>query len=152
MVHLVVVKAQRPLSSSRIAVSLDVSKDQLSKVLQRLVKEGLLTSRRGPKGGFSITVSPDQVTLLRIVEAIDGSLAARAAQNMVRSLSGGEQILRTLQRSLGEKVRNKLLETRLADLIQREANIPPARAEDHLSAPSGEEPTATHRFNGEKQP
>jgi DNA-binding IscR family transcriptional regulator len=51
MVHLVVVKARRPLSSSRIAASLDVSKDQLSKVLQRLVEEGLLTSRRGPRGG-----------------------------------------------------------------------------------------------------
>jgi Rrf2 family protein len=46
----------------------------LSKVLQRLVSAGLVSSRRGAGGGFSLRALPERVTLLAVVEAVEGPL------------------------------------------------------------------------------
>ena len=46
----------------------------LSKVLQRMVAQGLMTSRRGGGGGFELAKAPDQISVLNVVEAIDGPM------------------------------------------------------------------------------
>jgi Rrf2 family protein len=44
----------------------------LGKVLQELVRKGLLESRRGPGGGFRLARNPELITLRDVVAAIDG--------------------------------------------------------------------------------
>jgi Rrf2 family protein len=44
----------------------------LSKVVQRLVHAGMVSSHRGTRGGFSMRVSGEEVTLLDVIEAIEG--------------------------------------------------------------------------------
>jgi Rrf2 family protein len=44
------------------------------KILQRLVGAHLVVSHRGFEGGFELARPADQITLLDIVEALDGSL------------------------------------------------------------------------------
>ncbi len=61
-----------PISSREIATRFEISEAHLAKVLQRLVKVGLLRSVRGPKGGFVLTREPGSVTLLEIFESIEG--------------------------------------------------------------------------------
>ena len=63
-----------PISCRAIATELGGSEAHLSKVLQRLVKVGLLASVRGPKGGFSLTREPGEVMLLEVFEAIEGPI------------------------------------------------------------------------------
>jgi len=46
----------------------------LAKILQRLSREGILQSRRGPIGGFAFRLPPDKVDLLKIIRAIDGGI------------------------------------------------------------------------------
>jgi Rrf2 family protein len=46
--------------------------DFLSKVLQRLVAARLITSHRGSGGGFELAVPADDISLLRLIEAVDG--------------------------------------------------------------------------------
>ncbi len=43
----------------------------LSKIFQCLARCGILESKRGPSGGFSLTKSADRVSLFEIVEAVD---------------------------------------------------------------------------------
>ncbi|MBV6645050.1 MAG: Rrf2 family transcriptional regulator [Cyclobacteriaceae bacterium] len=56
-----------------------ISEDQgvplhfLSKVLQQLVKSNILISIKGPGGGFSLKTPSDKLTLLKVVQAIDGT-------------------------------------------------------------------------------
>lgn len=42
------------------------------KVFQTLVQEGLLKAVRGPGGGYILTKSPDEISLLEIIKAVDG--------------------------------------------------------------------------------
>ncbi len=62
------------LTCRAIATEFRVSEAHLSKVLQRLVKAGLLVSARGPKGGFSLARDPASVSLIEVFEAIEGPI------------------------------------------------------------------------------
>lgn len=50
------------------------SRFHISKVMQKLVKDGFLGSHRGPAGGFFLAKEPERITLLNIYEAIEGKL------------------------------------------------------------------------------
>ena len=60
------------LQTKEIANGLNCSIDHLSKVLQRLRKGGLVISARGPKGGSKLAKKPSAITLLDIIELIEG--------------------------------------------------------------------------------
>ena len=65
----------RPLPVKQAVGVLGVSENHLAKVLQRLGRAGLVTSTRGPKGGFLLARAPDQVNLFEIYEALEGPLS-----------------------------------------------------------------------------
>lgn len=44
----------------------------LSKILQQLVKAKILSSVKGPNGGFTLRISPHKLRLIKVVETIDG--------------------------------------------------------------------------------
>jgi Rrf2 family iron-sulfur cluster assembly transcriptional regulator len=47
----------------------------LSKIFQRLVRSGLIRSRRGFRGGFLLARPASQITLREVVEALQGPIA-----------------------------------------------------------------------------
>ncbi len=62
------------VSVSYIAEDLQGSLAHLQKVLQRLVKAGIVTSTRGPKGGYLLAIKAEDIKLLDIFEAIEGKM------------------------------------------------------------------------------
>ena len=64
--------AARPRDTAAMAKQIDSSVHHLSKVMQRLQRGGLVTSIRGPKGGFRLAVNPAKVTLLEVYTAVEG--------------------------------------------------------------------------------
>jgi Rrf2 family protein len=69
-----IARSENGINAVRIAEISGFSKNHISKVLQRLVKNGLLKSVRGPMGGFSMKQPPESISLLSIYEAIEGNL------------------------------------------------------------------------------
>jgi len=55
----------------RVAETLGVPRNYLSKILHALAKEGILDSTRGPQGGFRLALPADEVPLARIIEPFD---------------------------------------------------------------------------------
>ncbi len=45
----------------------------LGKILQDLTYKGLLTSQKGPTGGFALAMPASDITLFHIIDAVDGS-------------------------------------------------------------------------------
>ncbi len=61
----------KPHITRAIAETTKVPGDYLSKVMQTLVKAGFVTSRRGARGGFTLSRPADEITILDIVNAVD---------------------------------------------------------------------------------
>jgi Rrf2 family iron-sulfur cluster assembly transcriptional regulator len=62
----------RQLKAAELAEALDASSGFVPQVVGPLVKAGWVRSDPGPAGGYSLVVSPAEVSVLEIVEAIDG--------------------------------------------------------------------------------
>ncbi|MBS4060063.1 MAG: Rrf2 family transcriptional regulator [Bacteroidetes bacterium] len=71
---IIVAKNDNKANVVQIADLTKSSKHHVAKIFQRLVKDGLLDSHRGPSGGFSLRKSPSEITLLEIYESIEGRI------------------------------------------------------------------------------
>jgi Rrf2 family protein len=56
----------------KISSDLGLPTPFLAKILQQLAKQKILNSSKGPHGGFSLLKDPRKITLLDIVNSIDG--------------------------------------------------------------------------------
>ncbi len=68
------VNEESAVSAGYMAERLGVSKHHLSKVLRDLVVAGLVTSVKGPKGGFCLTAKQQNTSFMQVLEAIDGKV------------------------------------------------------------------------------
>ncbi|MBT8236746.1 MAG: Rrf2 family transcriptional regulator [Bacteroidia bacterium] len=55
-----------------ISEAIAVPKAYIAKLLQELVRHNIISSERGPKGGFYLTEANRKVPMIKIVEMIDG--------------------------------------------------------------------------------
>ena len=60
------------VSTAQLADYFDLPAPYLAKQLKALVKSGVLAATTGPRGGYRLARSATQITLLEIVEAVDG--------------------------------------------------------------------------------
>jgi Rrf2 family protein len=56
-----------------ISEALNLPTPYLAKILQQLARQKVLRSVKGPNGGFSMLKDPRKVTILSIIEIIDGN-------------------------------------------------------------------------------
>ncbi|MGW0946192.1 RrF2 family transcriptional regulator [Streptomyces sp. NPDC002623] len=62
-----------PVGSGQLAEAHGLSASYLNKQLQQLARAGLVVSVPGPRGGFRLARPLEDITLLDVVEAIEGS-------------------------------------------------------------------------------
>jgi Rrf2 family protein len=62
----------KKIGIKEISEELNIPTPFLGKILQMLAKNKMLNSTKGPNGGFSLRRSANEITLLNIIEIIDG--------------------------------------------------------------------------------
>src|SRR6516165_12207374 len=78
MKHLAL-RGDRGSSSAReIAALYDIPIELMAKVLQRLVRRGLLASQQGTHGGYQLARLPTQISVADVIQAIDGPVTVTA--------------------------------------------------------------------------
>ncbi len=89
----------------------------LLEILHDLVKRGILRSTRGGGGGFALANTPENISLLQVVEAVDGPLPAGLPANshLPTELNGW---LRTSLVAICESTRLRLSQITLACLLR----------------------------------
>ncbi len=61
----------QPRTSEQLAKDTQVPAMYLSKIMQGLVRAGLINSQRGPGGGFTLVRGPEEITIWDVVQAVD---------------------------------------------------------------------------------
>ncbi|WP_372755179.1 Rrf2 family transcriptional regulator [Labilibaculum sp.] len=65
-------KEGNKIGIKKISEDLEIPTPFLGKILQSLARQKLLTSTKGPHGGFGMGKEPKEITLMNIVEIVDG--------------------------------------------------------------------------------
>lgn len=60
-----------PKTTAELAQMTQIPAGYLSKVMQGLIRAGLVESQRGLHGGFVLAISANELTVLRVVNAVD---------------------------------------------------------------------------------
>lgn len=115
---------------SEIAKRQDISPSFLAKIVPRLARAGLVRTSLGAAGGIALAAPPEEISLLQIIEAIDGPFALNLC-----SLNPAEcrhyancsvcQVWGKAQTHLNQT----LAQTRLSDLIRRQETQMAPRAD-----------------------
>src|SRR5436190_23579648 len=105
-------KQNRPVASHAIAQARGIPERFLLKVLKPLVSARVLASIKGPNGGYRLARSADEVTMLEIVEAVDGPLNGRGQP----SRDSLERRLETICGDVNERLRKHLEKVRIGEL------------------------------------
>ncbi len=66
-------KDQGLILSTDVAKKYNIPLEYLFKILQQLVRARILQSKRGPRGGFSMARPATKITMLEIIEALEGT-------------------------------------------------------------------------------
>ena len=74
IVHLATQPSDQVCLLSDIAAAVDVPQTFLAKIFQQFSKIGLVRSYRGTGGGFVLGRAPEKISLLEVVEAVEGSI------------------------------------------------------------------------------
>ncbi|MEV2269329.1 RrF2 family transcriptional regulator [Nonomuraea africana] len=118
-------------STTQLAQYYDLPAPYLAKQLKALVKAGVLAATTGPRGGFRLARPATSITLLQIVEAVDGTsppYECREIRQQGRGALPPEECHRTCilaakMAEAHEAWRSSLAGVTLADIL---ATLPPA--------------------------
>ena len=105
-------------SVEEISKAMFVPKTFLAKILQSLMKAGLVRSVRGVKGGFQLAKRPKDINLLDVIEAIQGPSAPNlcAVDKRMCQLSGGCTV-HPVWMKIKEMVEKELRKKTFAELL-----------------------------------
>ncbi len=112
------------MTTKQIATTMKVPKSYLSKVLQSLVRGGLVYSTRGLNGGFVLARASDQMTMLDIMNAVS---PIKRIESCPLDLDSHSSDLCPLHRRLDEAmahVQEAFAGTTLAELLSEENKCP----------------------------
>lgn len=71
-------REESSVSVSKLAELEDIPSVFLRKIMQRLQKSGLVTSRQGALGGYRLVVGPKDISVKDVVEAVQGPVVVNA--------------------------------------------------------------------------
>ncbi len=116
-----IAKSQIAINATDIAEITGSSKHHTSKVLQRLVKQGLLGSTRGPSGGFYLKQPAKEIQLIQILEALEGEIKINDCPVDNKVCPFGSCIMGSICCDIGETMLKYLKEHTLQYIVD---NIP----------------------------
>jgi len=114
----VLVLAQRggqgPVTLETICAQRDLPRQYLVKIFGSLNKAGIVTPVRGKRGGYMLARDPASITLLEVIEAVEGQITLNLCQHNPPKCDRTDCPLRPVWTELQDYVRTKLGSVTLA--------------------------------------
>ncbi|MGE7110340.1 Rrf2 family transcriptional regulator [Lysinibacillus sp. NPDC047702] len=105
----------KPMGVQQLAEMQDVSPTYLSKILTKLVKEGMINSVSGANGGYTLRHNWEAISFLDIIHAIEGksSLFDCCLYNDPKC------VIKEVMLSAEEKLENELRNRKISDFVKK---------------------------------
>lgn len=108
----------KSVASHVVAAAENIPERFLLKVLQPLVAIGVLRSIKGPNGGYRLARPAKQITLLEVVEAVDGPIRGAAPAVGKDGAAAFDKRLQGICEAVATLVRERLGKVTLAELAR----------------------------------
>ncbi|MDA9311311.1 Fe-S cluster assembly transcriptional regulator IscR, partial [Gammaproteobacteria bacterium] len=119
MLDLALHKNQGPVSLSDISSRQAISLSYLEQLFSKLRRSGLVSSVRGPGGGYELKRGSGEIFIAQIIDAVDESVDTTKCQG-AGDCQGGETCLtHYLWEDLSEQIHTFLESISLADLVAK---------------------------------
>mgnify|MGYP002625045316 CR=1 FL=1 len=122
-------ETKRPVPCSQLAKEGEMPERFLLQILRNLVNEGLLRSTRGVDGGYTLVQSPSELSVLDIIEAIEGPMSSEVLENAAQpsdvqqlATPGPDERLQSALRDVSQTLRQQLDAIKIAHLLPSPSN------------------------------
>jgi len=146
-------QSDKPVASHHIAYARGIPERFLLKVLKPLVTAQVLTSTKGPNGGYSLARSADEISVLEILEAVDGAIRGSAPRFQVKDPEVSDEQKGVIEKAntplnakldqicgqSAEVIKKHLERVRISDLLSGKREEPaaaPERAHEREATPT----------------
>lgn len=131
----------RPIPCSKIAGQGEMPERFLLQILRNLVTHGILRSTRGVDGGYRLDRPAENISLLEVIEAIEGPMASETSfGNGLKEST--QQRLRDALNEVTATSRSQLAAIKLSQLMLPPESPPESPAEISPEASPGSSPEA----------
>lgn len=121
VIYIAARNSDAPVRGEDVAREEDLPQPFLSKILKILSSKGILHSVRGPGGGFRLARAAEQITLLDVVEAIDGTAQFEECALGWKTCQDDKPCpLHDSWKSMRTNLKEYLSQTTVADLLKHE--------------------------------
>jgi len=111
-------KRETPLQLSQVSAQEGISEKYLGHIASQLRVAGIVQSERGARGGYFLTRIPEEITILEVVECLEGGLSlVDCTEDPVECGRESVCAANEIWRILSEKVKETLAELTLGDLV-----------------------------------
>jgi Rrf2 family protein len=109
-------KREKLMASHLIAKAKGIPDRFLLKVLKSLVSARVLHSLKGPNGGYRLARSPSMISMLEVLEAVDGPIRGVAPLSQAHGDGHLDRRLEAICNQAAEQLRKQLQKVRISEL------------------------------------
>jgi len=113
-------RAKKRIAISQIAIKNQISPKFLSQIAQELKHAGILASKEGVSGGYSLAKSAEQIKLLDVLKVLDGELVeGKCFEDDHECTCGAGEMWNEMKEQMEETIGRKTV----ADLVHSQSTI-----------------------------
>jgi Rrf2 family protein len=109
----------KPVASHHVAQARGIPERFLLKVLKPLVSARILYSIKGPNGGYRLARTPNEISLLEVVEAVDGPILGQSPFSREENNGALNKRLDNICNQAAEIVRKQLQKVKVSELASK---------------------------------
>lgn len=122
MLDIALYEADKPVTLAGISERQSISLSYLEQLFSRLRKQGLVSSVRGPGGGYRIAKAHHEISVSDIITAVDEQIDATQCGGNENCHEEGRCMTHELWASLNSKILDYLSGVSLADMVDMQHN------------------------------
>jgi Rrf2 family iron-sulfur cluster assembly transcriptional regulator len=119
MMDIALQEGSQPVALSEISERQNISLSYLEQLFGKLRRRALVTSVRGPGGGYRISRSTESITVGEIIRAVDETVDATQCGGLKNCKDDKECITHELWTGLNEHIFDYMDTVKLSDLVEK---------------------------------